>query len=561
MITPTAAQERIRAHAGLDLLVIAPAGCGKTEALALRIHGLLERGTTTPPQRVLVTTFSNRARDNIRERLGSYLTASKLREHVTISNFHGFSARVFRAHAAVIRLDPAMTIPESDWVGEQCRSRGLDFKTSRAVQEELRISKQELRDDDAVERSLLDSGADLALEIEHQRLSESRLTYDDLPRLAELILANDAVAQLYRNHFAAIVVDEFQDLTPQQLRIVNRIGRGRTTFAGDLAQAIYGFAGAKPAVVSELVRAECSEVIEFAESHRSSPAVLSVVNSLSGLTGGQILRCADPITWPGGGLAAGMSFETPVLEAERVVDFASTVLTAAPGQRIGVLSRTGLRRRFVDAAIEKSGLPFHRWDDGVLDTDTARLVKAMLVRLDLTKFRAETDGLSYLRQLADLEGVQYPSKRENLADALNWCWDLLRNDHAPEQIRARIRIGDEGALLNVPGVHLLTGHIGKGQQFDWVLIVGAEDGCIPDFRAETPGAVAEEARVLSVMISRARHGVLIMRARKVPAATTGKSYEKQASRFRSALKDTIATNSAGVDAWIAAAPWDQIAAR
>ncbi|ALN14477.1 UvrD-helicase domain-containing protein [Acidipropionibacterium acidipropionici] len=77
-------------------------------------------------------------------------------------------------------------------------------------------------------------------------MAEKRLTYDDLPRVAELLLNDDAVASLYRNHFSAVIVDEFQDLTPQQLRIVNRIGLGKTTYAGDLAQGIYSFAGAQP---------------------------------------------------------------------------------------------------------------------------------------------------------------------------------------------------------------------------------------------------------------------------------------------------------------------------
>ena len=41
-------------------------------------------------------------------------------------------------------------------------------------------------------------------------------------------------------------------------------------------------------------------------------------------------------------------------------------------------------------------------------------------------------------------------------------------------------MGDDTTLITVPGVHLLTGHIGKGQQFDWVIVIGAEEGCIPN---------------------------------------------------------------------------------
>ena len=120
MVTPTAAQQRIRDHEGLALLVVAPAGCGKTEALALRVAGLLERGDVAHPSKVLVTTFSNRARDNVRDRLREYSPAAVLRDRVSVANFHGFSARLIRSHARVIGLDPELILPDSDWVGAQC---------------------------------------------------------------------------------------------------------------------------------------------------------------------------------------------------------------------------------------------------------------------------------------------------------------------------------------------------------------------------------------------------------------------------------------------------------
>lgn len=120
MVTPTPAQLQIRNHEGLALMVVAPAGCGKTEALALRVAGLVERNVASDSRRILVTTFSNRARDNIRDRLRSYLPSSVLRDCVSVTNFHGLSTRIFRAHARVIGLDPEMEQPESDWVREQC---------------------------------------------------------------------------------------------------------------------------------------------------------------------------------------------------------------------------------------------------------------------------------------------------------------------------------------------------------------------------------------------------------------------------------------------------------
>lgn len=557
MIEPTQAQLAIRDHPDRNLLVVAPAGCGKTEVLALRVQGLLERGTATPPRRILILTFSNRARDNIRDRLMSYLNPSAMRDRVSIVNFHGLSARIFRAHASVIGMSPDLIIPDSDWVGERCRSKRLSFQLSGAVQGVLREAKQQAFDDAAVRRHLIDAGLPDALDIESQRVAEGRLTYDDLPRLAELILAHDGVAELYRHHFDAVIVDEFQDLTPQQLRIVNRIGFGKTTYAGDLAQGIYSFAGAQPDEIHRRVREESSTVFEFTESHRSSPAVLSMVNALSALTGGTALKSANPSRWPQGGLAAQIVHETADAEADWAIKCASFVLASAPNHRIGVIARTASRRRFVDDAVAACGLPFYRWDDGLLDTDTARIVKTMLSRLNLAEFQADSDPLEHLRKAAGLGGVQEPSTREALAESLNWCCDLLEQGLAPSAIKSRIRIGNESTLLNMPGVHLLTGHVGKGQQFDWVMVIGAEEGCIPDFRATSDAAKLEEARILSVMLSRARHGAVIMCAQSVPTATTGERRAQRPSRFWPYLK-SVCVDSPSAVAWMRAAPWDEL---
>lgn len=252
---PTYEQRKVRDHPSLSLLLSAPAGCGKTEALAMRIAGLIERGDVEPPRRVLAVTFSNRAKDNLRARLGDYVSAGLLRERVTVTNFHGLASRIIRAHAAVIGVDPAILMPEGDWVREQCHSRGLSYDDRDLVAGVLQHIKQQPLRDEEVSAALLAGNHIVALEIERQRLAENRATYDDLLRLGELIVSCDGVAGLYRNHFAAVVVDEYQDLTTQQLRFLTRIGEDRITFAGDVAQGIYTFTGARPLEADAAVRA------------------------------------------------------------------------------------------------------------------------------------------------------------------------------------------------------------------------------------------------------------------------------------------------------------------
>lgn len=560
MVRPTLKQLEIRDAEALDLLVVAPAGCGKTEALALRIQGLLQRGVVAAPRKILVTTFSNRARDNIKERLRAYLPPAVMRERISVVNFHGLAARLIRAHANVIGLSTELILPENDWIGEQIRQRNIPWNDRGPIQNALRETKQQPLDDPAVEAELARLGNTTALELERLRKAEGRLTYDDLPRLAELILSHEAVADLYATHFGAVVVDEFQDLTPQQLRIVNRIGYKHTTYAGDLAQGIYGFAGAQPLKVDRAIRSECTSVIEFSESHRSSPAVLGMVNALVPLTSGQTLTAADACSWPSGGLAGTFVHQSAGSEANWVVKVAKAILARAPEQRIGVLARTAPRRRFVDAAIAATDIPHFRWDDGVLDTDTAKLVKAMLARFNPIAYTEADDKVAFLRDAADFESITDVDVRKNTTDALGWVQDLLLDAVSPQDIRARIKIGDSSTLITRAGVHLLSGHVGKGQQFDWVVVVGVEEGFIPFSMATTPEEIAEEARVLSVMISRARHGVILSRATSVPT-NGGYPKSRNASRFFQSIAAASPLDASGIVDWFNTANWHEITRR
>lgn len=561
MIVPTTAQLAVRDYPSLSLLVVAPAGCGKTETLALRIAGLIDSGDVRPPRRILATTFTNRAKDNLRSRLRDHVPAGVMRNHITVANFHGLAARIIRAHAATIGLDPAIELPDGNWVKEQCHDRGLNYQAIEAIDGLFRTIKQQPLDDAAVVEALRASANLDAYEIEQHRIADNRATYDDLLRLAELILAHDAVAELYRNHFGAVIVDEYQDLTAQQLRVLTRIGQDRITFAGDLAQGIYSFTGARPAETEAAIRrAVGTHVVEFDESHRSSPAVLNMVNALNTVTGGTDLRCAKPHTWPAGGLAALWDFPDQHQEAKWITHLAKHIHASAPNHRIGVISRIKSRLRFVDHALDSTEMPVHRWEDGVLDTDTAIIVKQILHVIDIDTLNVVTDRLAYLVDLARLDEIDEPDTRRALIDALVWVLDRSSAGDHPDQIANRIRIGHQNTLLDATGVHLLSGHVGKGQQFDWVVVVGAEDDSVPFFRSETAEEILEEARIFSVMISRARHGIVITHAANVPTAA-GYARMRQPSRFLPALIAAHPLTKDQAAQWLKSAPWNQLQKR
>ncbi len=564
MLDITPKQAQVLDHEGLSLLIIAPAGCGKTETLALRVRGLLDQQAVTASQRILVATFTKRARDNMHDRLSHYLTPREMREAVTVCNFHGLFARIIQAHSNVIGLDPKrLTMPEHDWVGERCRALKLKGLTNN-VKSDISSAKRRALNDEQVLAELQGSGNQYAFMIEEQRQAESCLTYDDLPRLAELILANDEVAALYQRHFGAIIVDEFQDLTLQQLRIVQRIGYKKTTYAGDLAQGIYAFAGAQPEHVKKELETECSETIQFAESFRSSPAVLTAVNSLNSLTGGQMLTAAAPDSWPSGGLAAYRQFNHAQEEASYIKNLCSWILSEgqAPQQRIGISARLKRRRQLVDETIAASGLPYCIWDDGVLDKSIAQKIRSMLRGLSLSEFHSADDQLAFLRQAVAFDNEQDPDERTALSSAVDWCLDLLQKDLSPDTIQKRIQIGDNDSLITRAGVHLLTGHAGKGQQFDWMVVIGLEEDYLPSYQARQAGdnsaMMDEEARTLAVMLSRARHGVLVTSSDVVPDDYDPKR-RKQQSRFLDNLCPVVKRDRQQIHDWLTDVDWRAIA--
>lgn len=562
VIVPTPRQTEVRDANELDLLVIAPAGCGKTEALALRVQGLLDREVVVSPRRVLVATFTNRARDNIRERLRAYLSPSQLRDLVSVQNFHGLSARIYSAHASAIGLDPAWLMPDGDWVGSRCQELRLTGAQRSIVQTALRDAKQDARTDEEVLEFLDGAGSPTARAIEVERQRRRQLTYDDLPRLTELVLANQVVADLYANHFGAVVVDEFQDLTPQQLRIVQRVGRRRTTFGGDLAQGIYRFAGADPIAVLADVRTGTSRTIEFSESHRSSPAILAAVNAFAPAVGGVLLTCAAQGSWPHGGVTGQAGFPHPDDEARWIIEFAKARALDAPTLRIGVISRSQYRRRFLDAAVtSEADLVWHRWDDPLMDGFSAPILRTVLNRADWDEYEDASSPVDYLWSLAEGHDLQDPSTRQAVGEGIAWAVEGLNDGALPADLIARVKATESGSLLSAPGLHLLTAHTGKGQQFDWVFVMGLEDGTIPDYRALTAEDVREELCVLSVMVSRARHGAVLTAVGNVPWPS-GDPNPKTPSPFLRHLV-VVPTHLEGVPlgTWFSEADWTAIAVR
>lgn len=527
-----------------NLLVIAPPGCGKTELLARRtLHtiGLLE-----PHQRVLALTFSNKAKANLTNRLREVVGIDQLRRRVTVRNFHGLAAEVVRSHGSTLGLDPGFESPNRRTLADAITPHVKGMSTNQAndlsarIETDLRTAKQGPYDDTHVLEWLMTHGCQQAVEIEEQRQATGVLHYDDLLRHAQRLLRISEVARLFRAHFGAVLVDEFQDLSPQQLDLAMRGAAARRTFVGDPLQGIYTWAGARPVQVERHLRRICGEPAGLGVSFRSSPNVLTLLNAVAAPLGGHALDADDAGAWFDQGIVAGFAAKTGEKEAAAVVEHARSILAGQPSTTIGVISRMGWRRAHVDKAFAASDVPHVRWDLAIDDPAIVERLKAAAEQLgdgDLDPAALRDQILSNVDS-ADVDTIA------EVDEALD---QLATFAGKSGSLRAAVELltdPDSDAPL-APGVHLLNAHIGKGQQFDWVFIPGFEKGHLPSFLAKGTAELEEEHRILLVIVSRARHGVVFSRSQTL-ISKAGNEYGTDKSPWTSLVTGAITANASGL---------------
>lgn len=527
-----------------NLLVIAPPGCGKTELLARRtVHtiGLLEAH-----QRVLALTFSNKAKANLSNRLREVVGIDQLRRHVTVRNFHGLAAEVVRSHGSTLGLDPAFEVPNRRTLADVITPYLKGMTANQAndlrarIETDLRTAKQRPYNDAQVLDWLKTYGCHQAVEIEEQRQATGALHYDDLLRHAQRLLRITEIARLFQAHFGAVLVDEFQDLSPQQLDIAMRGGAARRTFVGDPLQGIYSWAGARPVQVERRLRRICGAPAGLGVSFRSSPKVLALLNAVAAPLGGHALDADDADAWFEQGIVAGFAARTGEEEAMAIVEHARSILAGRPSATIGVISRMGWRRTHADKAVAESDIPHVRWDLAIDDAAIVERLKAGAEQLG----DGDLDPAALREQmLSDVDGADVDTIAE-VDEALD---QLVTFAGEGGSLRAAVELLTDPVsdAPVAPGVHLLNAHVGKGQQFDWVFIPGFEKGHLPSFLAKGAAELQEEHRVLLVMISRARHGVVFSRAQTL-ISKAGNEYGPDKSPWTSLVAGVITANGKGL---------------
>lgn len=277
-------------HAGGPLLVVAGAGSGKTRVLTQRIAYLIAQGTH--PMHILAITFTNKAAQEMRERVEALV--GPVAKQMWVSTFHAACVRILRAQTEHIGYPKTFSIyDQSDsqrLVGYCIRDLGLDPKryTPRGVQARISLWKNELViPHDAA--SKVDNGID-AKYIDAYREYQKRLElngamdFDDLlTNTVRLFRQHPQVLQSYQERFKHILIDEYQDTNMAQNAIVLMLGakHHNVCVVGDTDQSVYRFRGADFRNILEFENAfpEVTTVV-LAQNYRSTQTILDAANAV-----------------------------------------------------------------------------------------------------------------------------------------------------------------------------------------------------------------------------------------------------------------------------------------
>ncbi|MFF4545378.1 ATP-dependent DNA helicase UvrD2 [Streptomyces sp. NPDC001406] len=551
--------------------VLAGAGTGKTRAITHRIaYGV--RAGVLQPSSVLAVTFTNRAAGEMRGRLRQL-------------GAQGVQARTF--HSAALRQLQYFWPKAIGGSLPRLVDRKIQLVADAAAACRIRLDRGELRDVTAeIEWSKVTQTvpADYPLAAvkagrdaprDPAEIAQLYAVYEDLKRDRAVIDFEDVllltvavlqdrhdIADQVRSQYQHFVVDEYQDVSPLQQRLLELwLGdRDSLCVVGDASQTIYSFTGATPDhLIDFRARHPGATVVKLVRDYRSTPQVVRLANGLLAQARG---RAADHRLELVSQRAPGpdpvfSEYPDEPAEAEGAAGRIRELVDAGvPAAEIAILFRTNSQSETYEQALADAGVPYQlRGAERFFDRPEVR--KAGVALRGAARFGGNDSLLddvvtlpSQVRAVLSGEGwtTEPPAgsgavreRWESLAALANLAHDFAaaRPDATLSDFVAELdeRAGAQHAPT-VQGVTLASLHSAKGLEWDVVFLVGIAEGMMPITYAKTDEQIEEERRLLYVGVTRARERLHVSWAL---ARAPGGRPSRRPSRFLDGLRPGSAT--------------------
>ena len=529
------ADQRVAAEAPRGpVCILAGAGTGKTRTITYRIANMIDRGQVAP-NRVLAVTFTKRAAGEMADRLRSMGIGG-----VQARTFHSAAMRQLQYFWPQIAGDLPWKVLDNKfpYVARAARAAGLDTGKDmvRDLLSEIEWAKASvIGPDDYVQRigeSPRTPPADVAKVAQVYRLYEEAKTspdgmlldFDDLLLHVAGALENaPAVAEEFRAQYQSFVVDEYQDVTPLQQRVLEGwLGtRDDLTVVGDANQTIYSFTGATPDYLLNFSRTYGhATVVKLQRDYRSTVEVTELANTVIGKASGRVAGTRLELQGMRGHGPEPQfrGFDDEPSEARAVAAEVRKLLdSGVPAREIAILYRINAQSAAFEAALADEGIVYQvRGGEGFFQRAVIRDALAQLVRA-AKRTDLPSDPVVVARAaLAPLgltptepEGAQARERWQALSALVDLIEEIVRSQEAstlPEVLVSLRRRADAKQPPAVDGVTLASLHAAKGLEWDAVFLVGLVEKTLPISHAIKAGddQVEEERRLFYVGVTRAR---------------------------------------------------------
>jgi DNA helicase-2/ATP-dependent DNA helicase PcrA len=563
--------------------ILAGAGTGKTRAITHRIAYAV-RSAEVPADAILAVTFTARAAGELRTRLrGLGATGVQAR------TFHAAALRQLSYFAPQVLGGPMPDVAKQPirWVSQAANR--LRLRTDKA---ELRDLASEI---DWAKSSLVSPADYVAAAAKGNRgisltpgkVAEVYAGYEEAKRrnneidFSDLLLIMAGaleelpeIARAVRTQYRYFVIDEYQDVSPVQQRLLDAWlgGRDDICVVGDANQTIYSFAGAKPSYLLDFAdKYPDATVVRLERDYRSTPQIVDLANRLIS-AGSQPAAARLTLIGqrPDGPKPTFAEYDDEVAEATAAASTAKRLIAAGtPAAEIAMLFRINAQSEVYEQALTEAAIPYVlRGGERFFDRAEVRQAIVLLrgaARADTTEVtlpEAVAEVLSSVGWNAEHPppGGAARERWESLAALLSLAEQLLAENPEARLDEFNADLEQRAASQHAPtvqGVTLASLHSAKGLEWDAVFLVGLADQTIPIQHATTPEQLAEERRLLYVGITRARQSLHLSWAL---ARNPGQARRRRPSRFLDGLRPGGGVRQASAPKRVKVAPQSEDAA-
>ena len=502
--------------------VIAGAGTGKTRAITHRIAYAAAIGTMDP-QKVLALTFTAKAAGEMRARLrtlGVPTVAARTIHSAALKQLLYFWPSVFGGRTPDLMTTKTGFLTEAiNRAGLSSSLRATNRELMRDIASEIEWAKvSQVTPVDYIDqvgrrsqkpRVLPEQMVQIYTAYESIKKQELAIDFEDVLLLCAAMLEEEReVRERVQDQYRYFTIDEYQDISPIQQRLINAwLGtRQDICVVGDPAQTIYSFAGATPVFLNSFTqRFPEAGVIRLTTGYRSTPEITFAANSLlrAGTMGQELVAFNSHGSKP---MVTGYSDEAAEIKGV-MGEITQLMSTGTAPQEIAILARTNAQLKGAEKAMLAASIPYQV-------RNTERFFERREIRDFLKQVRQASvipaEGSGWIDELRSLAQPYLTGEAiDGIAALLHLARELESDENfSPKTLRGYLREVEDRVQQNnpptMPVVTLATLHAAKGLEWERVFLIGASDGQLPLANSAGDVALDEERRLFYVGITRAK---------------------------------------------------------